>query len=167
MTRPERLWFTGEGRAVDSIVYRDGHIVLVLRKDGGGWAIPGGFVDPGESDEHAMRRELREETGLDVAYPPWFMGVRRRVDDPRNEADRWITTQVGVFFLSVVAFPTPPVLYPADDAVRAGWYPLYPARQIDMHLRAISRFGLYPPHVPLIDEFHQFVNDNGRQVTPR
>jgi len=42
-------------------------IVLIERRyPPAGWAIPGGFVDVGESLEHAAVREAREETGLDV-----------------------------------------------------------------------------------------------------
>ncbi|MEO6725664.1 MAG: NUDIX hydrolase [Blastocatellia bacterium] len=44
--------------------------VLLLRhrfRPGGGWGIPGGFLKSGEHPEEAIRRELREEIGLEVA----------------------------------------------------------------------------------------------------
>ncbi len=52
---------------VDIIIeYKDG-IVLIERKNFPfGWAIPGGFVDYGESLEEAAIREAKEETNLDV-----------------------------------------------------------------------------------------------------
>lgn len=52
---------------VDIIIEIDNGIVLIERANPPlGWAIPGGFVDYGESLEDAARREALEETGLKV-----------------------------------------------------------------------------------------------------
>lgn len=42
----------------------DGRILLVQRRDGGRWELPGGVVEPGERAADGARRELLEETGL-------------------------------------------------------------------------------------------------------
>ena len=52
---------------VDIIIEISGGLVLIERKNPPyGWALPGGFVDYGESLEQAAIREAKEETGLDV-----------------------------------------------------------------------------------------------------
>lgn len=53
---------------VDIIIEVQGGIVLIERKNPPhGWALPGGFVDYGESLEAAAVREAREETSLEVS----------------------------------------------------------------------------------------------------
>jgi 8-oxo-dGTP diphosphatase len=57
-------------RCVGGIVFDEhGRLLLIRRRNDPGsglWSLPGGRVEPGESDETAVIRELREETGLDV-----------------------------------------------------------------------------------------------------
>jgi 8-oxo-dGTP diphosphatase len=55
--------------AVDAVIIKDGKIVLIKRKEEpfqGQYALPGGFVEYGETVEAALRREVLEETGLIV-----------------------------------------------------------------------------------------------------
>ena len=52
---------------VDAIIEVSGGIVIIQRKNPPfGWALPGGFVDYGESLEEAVKREAKEETNLDL-----------------------------------------------------------------------------------------------------
>ncbi len=63
----------------------DDRIVCVRRRNPPeGWALPGGFVDYGESLEHAARREAREETGLQVELIEQFHAYSDPERDPRH-----------------------------------------------------------------------------------
>ena len=60
-----------------------GEIVLIERKNPPhGWALPGGFVDYGESLERAAAREAKEETSLDVVLTEQFYTY----SDPSRDA---------------------------------------------------------------------------------
>jgi len=52
-------------------------VLLVRRADDGRWAMPGGWVDPGETPEQAVVREVAEETGLRVSAPRLLHTERR------------------------------------------------------------------------------------------
>lgn len=66
----------GQGPLVvqQAVIVDAGRVLLSVRADLRGWELPGGNPEPGESDEDCLRREVREETGLDVA-------VERHVGD--------------------------------------------------------------------------------------
>jgi 8-oxo-dGTP diphosphatase len=70
--------------AVGAVVRdRDGRLLVIRRgrpPAEGRWTVPGGRVEPGERLAEAVRRELREETGLDVRVGD-LVGVHEIVDD--------------------------------------------------------------------------------------
>lgn len=70
---------------VDIIIEINDSIVLIERKNPPfGWALPGGFVDYGESLETAAKREAMEETSLDVELISQFGAYSDPGRDPRH-----------------------------------------------------------------------------------
>jgi ADP-ribose pyrophosphatase YjhB (NUDIX family) len=95
---------------VDIIIEVQGGIVLIERRNPPlGWAIPGGFVDYGESVEACAVREAREETGLTVHLTDLLYVYSRPDRDPRHH------TLTTVFLASAEGQPVA-----ADDAKNAG-----------------------------------------------
>ena len=80
MARPETPLLT-----VDIIIEVEGGIVLIERKNPPpGWALPGGFVDRGESLAEAAVREAREETCLEVTLDEQLFAYSDPRRDPRG-----------------------------------------------------------------------------------
>lgn len=104
---------------VDCVVFAvdaDGLKVLLIERAGepflGQWALPGGFVDMGETTDEAARRELEEETGLTNIFLEQlytFSAVHR---DPRERV-----VSVGYY-----ALVKPSVVHAGSDASKAQWF---------------------------------------------
>jgi ADP-ribose pyrophosphatase YjhB (NUDIX family) len=95
----------------------DGRVLLVRRArdpHAGTWDVPGGFLDEAEDPVDALRRELREETGLEVE-PEEFIGARLdRYGDGPDAA-----TTLNLYWTVRV---TGGRLEPGDDASDARWF---------------------------------------------
>lgn len=70
---------------VDIIIRYGGGVLLIQRKNPPlGWALPGGFVEYGETLEEAAVREAREETGLEIRLSRQFHAYSDPERDPRQ-----------------------------------------------------------------------------------
>ena len=87
---------------------RQGVVLIERRNPPFGWALPGGFVDYGETLEEAAVREAKEETGLDVRIIDQFRSYSEPNRDPRQH------TITCVFIARAQGAPMA-----ADDAARA------------------------------------------------
>ncbi len=114
---------------VGGIVIEAGKVLLVKRGHEplrGYWSVPGGGVNTGETLEIAMRRELREETGLAVE-PLFIVSVFERVTP-----DAAGNTEYHYVLIDFVCRATGGDASPADDAAELGWFSLDEARQLPM-----------------------------------
>lgn len=101
---------------VDCVIYDPtGRVILIRRKNEpfkGSFALPGGFVDIGETVEDACRREVREETGLVVSDLELVGVYSDPARDPRGHT-------VSTVFLAKLPVAEAPIA--GDDAATAEW----------------------------------------------
>ena len=86
-------WITSSDEHGASL--QDGGHVVFVRHPERGWEIPGGHLNDGESPETALRREILEETGLQVTIKTWNKTyypegwVASVVTDAKPSSKRW------------------------------------------------------------------------------
>ena len=79
---------------VAGVILRDERILVTRRHreahQGGLWEFPGGKREPGEAPEQALRRELREELGIEVARCAPLLEVSHDYGDKQVLLDVWL-----------------------------------------------------------------------------
>lgn len=99
-----------------ALVVRDGRVMLTRRAiepARGAWDIPGGFLGEGEHPEQCARRELREETGLDIQ----ITGLLGIFMDTYGKNGR---STLNIYYLATVEADAEP--RPADDVDQIQWF---------------------------------------------
>lgn len=114
-----QLWHDGANATADAILITNEptpRILMVQRRDTGQWALPGGFVDNGESSITAARRELQEETGLLAPSEEPALIYHGLVADPRSTRQSWPSTTACLWRVDTLQ-----TVRAHDDAMNAAW----------------------------------------------
>jgi 8-oxo-dGTP diphosphatase len=103
---------------VGALIFEDGKILLVERGKEplkGYWSLPGGILETGEKLEDAIRREVLEETGLEVEPLSMFEIFERIMPDHSGRVE------YHYVLIDYLCRPTGGRLMAASDASRAAW----------------------------------------------
>ncbi len=123
--------------AVYCVVFnKAGSLVLIKRKNApfkGKYALPGGFVEMGETTEAAARRELKEETGLKVERLTLIGVYSDPKRDPRGHT-------ISIAYLAVTTHSAQPRA--GDDAAAAAWVMNWRASKLAFDHNKIVRDAL-------------------------
>lgn len=110
------VYFWNPACAVAGAVLDGGRVLLIRRRlepHRGAWALPAGYQEIDEDPRDSLRREVREETGLEVEVGELFDAVWIP-DDPRKPAN----------VLVYLCTPTGGELHAGSDAAEAAWFDL-------------------------------------------
>ncbi|HTP01973.1 MAG TPA: NUDIX domain-containing protein [Anaerolineales bacterium] len=147
----ERIGQEGELRIGScAIIFDDTRqkVLLTRRADNGLWCLPGGKMEPGESIEECCRREVLEETGLDVELT--------RLVAVYSNRDQLVVYQDGVkvqfVILSFEAQIAGGMLALSNETTDAGFFPFAEMEQMEMHDRHKDRVldALQNSPIPLV-----------------
>ncbi|UCE64996.1 MAG: NUDIX hydrolase [Candidatus Zixiibacteriota bacterium] len=134
----EYIWYKNPIPATGAIIVDDNRVLLVKRKyppKVGDWCIPAGFMEYDESPVECCKREVKEETGLDIKIERLFWNYKAG-DDPRSIV-------VLILYLASVIDGD---LLPGDDALETKYFDLerLPSNiAFSAHRRAIKDLKKY------------------------
>lgn len=108
--------FANRGVSIDAVIIKNNNILLIQRgvePNKGFWGTPGGYVEWDESAEETAKREVKEETGLDV--------LDVKLAGVYSNPGRHPKQVINILYLAQVADGEPKV---GDDAKDVKWFPL-------------------------------------------
>lgn len=123
---------------VDAVVFKkeksETYVLLIRRKNPSfqnQWTLPGGFVESDEDLETAAKRELKEETGIEMTSCEQLHTFGKPGRDPRGRT-------ISIVYVGLASEASEPKA--ADDAKEARWFPIenLPNLAFD-HLEILTR----------------------------
>lgn len=126
-------------------------LALIDRDDELGWALPGGYIEPGETPLQAAAREQREEIpSLKVPPRLWRAAHPRYVPDPRGSREAWMVTVLCKAHLGTMTTSLFPKLTPGSDADDAVWVPANSYDELAHYVADVLQGKVFPAHIDML-----------------
>ena len=113
---------------VGAVVLNHGRVLLVRRggqPSSGRWSLPGGLVELGETAAEAIRREIREECGIEITV----VGVAGVVDRVTRDADGRV--RYHYVLVDYLALPQSEAIVAGTDAAECRWVEIERLGELD------------------------------------
>jgi 8-oxo-dGTP diphosphatase len=132
---------------VQGVILSEAGVLLAVRVEPRGWELPGGNPEPGEDDESALVREVREETGIEISVGP-LIGEYHRSGFLPHTARVYSCRSLGG------------VIAPSSETPRVRWWdPLAVPDTLFPWCRQPLRDGLDSLEGPVLRQEHQGVSE--------
>ena len=116
--------------SVAALVTNDEGKILLVNSPWRGWEYPGGLIEPGESFEAALRREVREESGVEIEITG-FVGICKNV--ARNIVNIDFTARYVSGELTISEESTEVGWFTFEEAMAMITFPLTKKRLVNMY----------------------------------
>lgn len=133
--------------SVNALIFNHGRILLAHRRDIDWWNLPGGGMEAGETVEDAVRREVREETGLEVETE-YLVGVYSKPQ--KQEVVLTLRCRITGGSLVSTEESRTSCFFLLDDL---------PANTLPKHRQRVEDAFLDPPHAILRDQRSSTIED--------
>ena len=131
--------------SVAALVTNEKDEILLVKSPWRGWEYPGGLIEPGESFEAALKREVREESGVEIEITG-FVGICKNVE--RNIVNIDFTARYVSGELTTSEESTEVGWFTEEEAMKIITFPLTKKRLANMRSgdRTVHLFGFRREH---------------------
>ena len=147
--------------SVAALVTNENDEILLVKSPWRGWEYPGGLIEPGESFEAALRREVREESGVEIEITG-FVGICKNME--RNIVNIDFTARYVSGELTTSEESTEVGWFTEEEAMKIITFPLTKKRLANMRSgdRNVHLFGFRREHgFEVVEELEYSVGKDG------